>query len=70
MTIEWVNYLSEFSICEGLLYLNFQSAEIVLNERLRRLITCYINLADFKGTLNYQQCREVLNIGTRSVNEP
>lgn len=44
------NHLSDKSIYSGLRYINFQSTEIALDERRRRITLCYMDFADLKGT--------------------
>lgn len=65
LTLAWANNLRDKSICNDLPYLIFQSAEIPLDERLRRLTLCYIDFADPKGTFNYQKSRRVLIVGSK-----
>lgn len=38
--------------------------------QFRRLVICYIDFADSKGTFNYQKCREVFRVGARPVDKP
>lgn len=55
LTIAWANHLSDFSISEGRRYLNIQSVEIALDDKLRRLVMCFIDLDDPKATFSYDK---------------
>lgn len=68
LTLVWANHLSDQLICGSLRYLNFQSTEIALDDRLLWLTLCYINSADSKGTFNYQKYREVFIVESKPVN--
>lgn len=55
LMVTWANHLSEHFICGGLRYLEFRSLVIDMDEKLQRLILCFIDFADRKSSFNYEQ---------------
>lgn len=70
LMVAWANHLSDLSICNCFRYFDHWSLSIDSNENLQRLIMCFIDFAELRGTFRYQQLREFLEIVTSPVDLP